>query len=230
MVAMLLILLLVGCSPQVAISTNLPSISPTELGLHLYFHDDFSDPQSGWDEHHMDLWKGVYRSEYEDGHFVIANARPGYMVWARHNLSLDDFFFEVEAILEEIEGFENQLSSFVGVILRFKDESNFYFFGINGLQQFIAGKVEGGTWKSFYIDDTFQDFGSSESIRLGTGVTNKIMIVAQGSEFCFYVNDELVLDASDSSFADGDIALAVNWIDAPVVVYFDNAKLWWGGN
>lgn len=205
-----------------------PGILLPASSLDLFLYDDFSDPSSGWNKSRSaptDI--GFFRTEYEDGHLVIANAKPGHTIWSKRNLSLTDFIFEVDATQVEVEaeGAENQLFSFFGVIFRYEDNANFYLFGINGLQQYIASKIEAGSWKPFNVGDgAFRDLGSSTHINIG-GDTNKIQIVVEGSDFSFYVNDVHLADVTDSSFPEGDIALVV-MCDTLAVVHFDNARLW----
>jgi hypothetical protein len=67
---------------------------------------------------------------------------------------------------------------------------------------------------------------SSSVVHTGYNVSNAITIIARGSTFYFYVNQQYLTSTSDSSQACGEIGLyALDWT-SPASVSFSNAKVW----
>lgn len=152
-------------SPTSIPPTSTP-IPPTPTEPYLYLDDDFSHATSGWVVSGTDEGAAVYI----DGRFEIIVSEPGVMVWSNRNLSLTDFTFEVDAGLRlSSADTMNQLMNIYGVIFRYEDRDNFYFFGINGLGQYFVFKVEAGD-ATFLQSGDFTNFGD----------TNRIRIVAEG--------------------------------------------------
>jgi hypothetical protein len=66
------------------------------------------------------------------------------------------------------------------------------------------------------------DWSESEAIRQGNAM-NHLRVVCDGSTLALFVNGELVAEASDTSFTEGDIALIVTtYEDEATVIYFDD--------
>lgn len=214
--------------------TALPDLPPPIPGLTLFLIDDFSNRQSGWVEKKISSNPTSMLTdtkEYWEDRFRIMVLQKGLVSWSKKNLSLTDFAFKVDITYEEMpadlikEQPENQLMNFHGILFRLQDKDNFYLYGINGLQQFIAGTLDSGKWEPFDVGETFKDIGNSKQIKLGEA-TNTIMIVAMGSKLSFYANDFLLTEITDNTFSSGDIALMAYANAGMGWVFFDNAKLW----
>lgn len=68
--------------------------------------------------------------------------------------------------------------------------------------------------------------GNSSAIHSGLGEPNKIALVANGSSFAFYVNEQQVSQLQDSSYTSGYIALIAGDYGQVTDVAYSNAKLW----
>jgi hypothetical protein len=67
---------------------------------------------------------------------------------------------------------------------------------------------------------------SSSAIHTGYNVSNVITIIARGSNFYFYVNQQYLASASNSSLACGEIGLYVLDWTSSASVSFSSAKVW----
>ncbi len=184
------------------------SESPTEQGQ-LLFEDDFSAER--WEVYQdNDHSKG-----YDDGRYFILVTEEGYDIWATAGRHFDDFILEVET--SQLDGPDDNN---YGVLLRYRDDSNFYRFEISSDGFYTFGKV---------VDDEFLDIISwieSDAIKQGNQ-DNVIRVEAVGSRFTFYINGKLVDTAIDSDFNRGDIGLLAGTYDEPGAhIVFDNLRVW----
>ena len=96
------------------------------------FQDDFSDTSSGWDR--VSVEDGV--TDYADGAYRIFVNTSDSDVWANPGLKFDDVYVEVDAT--KIGGADD---NDYGVICRYQDGDNFYFFVISSDGYYGVGKV-----------------------------------------------------------------------------------------
>ena len=83
------------------------------------FQDDFSRPVSGWDRYN----DPTYSSDYYEGGYRIHVLEPNTDAWASPRLDLADVQIEVDAT--KLGGPDDNV---FGVLCRYKDSRNFYFF------------------------------------------------------------------------------------------------------
>ncbi|MGA9533861.1 MAG: hypothetical protein WBR18_14170 [Anaerolineales bacterium] len=94
------------------------------------FQDDFSRPISGWDQHH----DSTYDADYRQGMYAIQVHEADTDVWATVGLTFDDVKVQVEA--SKIQGPDNNI---FGVLCRYQDARNFYFFVISSDATLASG-------------------------------------------------------------------------------------------
>jgi serine protease Do len=175
------------------------------------FQDDFSDPASGWDKRVTDLSE----AGYEDGKYSILINDTDLLSWSNSGRSFNDFLLEVEAT--QVEGPDDNE---YGVLVRYVDGDNFYHFVISGDGYYAVIKRQDGEWESLVT------WTQSPHINRGQS-TNHIAVVAEGSQFSLYVNEEHITDVTDDSFPGGDIGLMAGSFDeAGVLIHFDNVTVW----
>jgi hypothetical protein len=193
---------------------NLPpgdAIAKLGFGDGLLYADDFSDPDSGWEQ---ESGKDVH-IEYKDGQYHIIVSAENMMGLGGPDKKFSDFTIEVDTT--QIDGLDDNQ---YGVILRYVDIDNFYAFKISGDGQYSFTKSE-GEWQ------TLIKWTKSKTIRRGLS-TNHIRVTCQGDKFIFYVNGEKVAEHRDDSFTEGDIGLFAGRYEdeGDVHVSFDNLKVW----
>jgi hypothetical protein len=187
--------------------THTPTFTPTPEYLYM---DDFENPDSGWDEES----DSFITYEYSDGGYRMKLKESNYFVWsfAPTKKNFSDFRLEVDAT--KIGGPDN---SEFGVIARFEDRENFYVFLVSNDGEGVIFKYEDGEYTGL-SNDVLESIDGVNGDEL-----NHIAVVCSGRDLELYVNDELVLSASDSAFKNGDVGLVIgNLKVAGADVLFDN--------
>ncbi|OGO17381.1 MAG: hypothetical protein A2Z14_12015 [Chloroflexi bacterium RBG_16_48_8] len=181
---------------------------PDESGV-LLFQDDFSSPNSGWNRYRGE----TYISDYADGAYRIAVFEKDVEAWALPGLNFSDVIVEVAGT--SVNGPEDNV---FGVLCRYRDSENFYFFvissdGYSGIGLFYEGKRELLTGESML---------PSNAILKGS-TTNLIKAQCVGNQLSLYVNGSLVNQAGSDKLKSGDVGLiAGNYEDGKTEVFFDH--------
>jgi hypothetical protein len=175
----------------------------------LLFQDGFSDPSSGWDR--VQSQGGMTDYENDRYRIVVDAANADY--WTNPGLSFMDVMVDVDAG-KNAGPDDNDY----GVLCRYQDTENFYFFIISSDGYYGIGIVESGEQRLLEPPQMYQ----SDAIIPGNAA-NHLQAICHGSQLTMYVNGDLVAEASDSTFAEGDIGLIVGSFDEPGVdIWFDN--------
>lgn len=175
----------------------------------LLYADDF-DSGSGWDVYQDDdTW-----ADYVDGEYALGVNRADFVTWGNPDIEQEftDFVLEVDA--RQVEG---PLDNNFGPLVRYQDGDSFYWFQISGDGYYSVDVMWDGEWADLV---TWQ---FSEAINQGLGATNHILVMCDGVEFSFYVNDVYLASVLHSAFESGNIGLAAGTFDeAGVVIHFDD--------
>ena len=172
---------------------------PAEAGV--LFFDDFSDPDSGWDRTDYD----GSTTDYLDGQYQILVTDTSADFWANPGLDFGDV--HVETLATKAGGPDD---NDFGVICRYQDLDNFYYFvissdGYAGIVKLIDGENIGlGS----------EELEPTDAILQGDS-TNLIAAECVGSTLRLYVNGELVAEAEDTAFSQGDVGLIAGTYDIP---------------
>ncbi len=196
-------------------NTSTPTpVPPSEWPLVIL--DTFDSNEHSWpmlpvDDSYLEtdweLKNGKYRWEVlakQDVHwYILPNMK-----------SVNDFYLSAE--LQRVSGPENCT---FGVVFRARDDEHYYMFGISETQNFSIYRVYKGDWK------TLVDWRYSPTIR--QEYVNKITIVAQGSHFIFWINDERVIGIDDDKISKGRNGLTMILYEAEdqAVFEFDNFEV-----
>lgn len=204
LLAMTLILLVA------TIACNFGSDSESEpLPEGVLFKDDFSDTSSGWDR--VDVAEGV--TDYVDGVYRIWVNTESTDVWANPGLKFDDTIIEVEAA--KVSGPDD---NDFGLICRYENEFNFYFFIISSDGYYGVGKVLDG--EQILLGE--EELMPSDDIKMGN-ITNDIRADCVGSTLTLYTNDSQLISVNNSSFTSGDVGLLAGTFGTPGTdIHFDN--------
>jgi hypothetical protein len=207
-------IILFGCSLLIAgLACNFSSITPdepaapTEAGV--LFQDDFSDEDSGWDQYRDSL----AITDYEDGGYRIYVNESNYDVWANPGRSFTDVSVEVQAT--RVGGPEE---NDFGVICRYQDVDNFYFFIVGSDGYYGIGMVADGVQQLVGMDAML----ISQGINKGSE-TNTIRADCVGDRLTLYANGTILADVRDSTLRSGDVGLIAGTFDDPGAdILFDN--------
>lgn len=152
----------------------------------------------------------------ENGAYFIDILVPGYIGWTYCE---DKVFtdFVMEADIAQVSGPND---SEYGVVFRYDDT----------LKEFYAFNISSDGYYSFTIDGTnFTEatylikWAKTDTVKQGLA-SNHVKVVATGGKFQFYVNDQLVAEAEDSTHAAGWVGfVAFTPKDGPAASFsFDN--------
>jgi hypothetical protein len=177
----------------------------------LPWHDDFSDPTSGW---HAEVDAGA-EVGYHDGMLRILVQEANLLAWAFGGHEFSDFRLAVDAT--QIAGpNDNEY----GVLVRIQDRDHLYRFSISGDGYYQVTKHNGGEWEQMTAE-----WVAAEAIRTGAA-TNHLEVVCQGSNMIFLVNDQQLAQVDDADYRRGDIGLYAGAFYEPgVEIHFDNLSI-----
>lgn len=130
------------------------------------------------------------------------------------NVSVSDFYLVVET--QKINGSND---SHCGVEFRIADTNNKYYFGIYKDQYFTFFLLREGQWTVL--------IGLTPTTALRTGEVNRIAVIAEGSHFGFFINDQFVAEVDNDQLDSGSVGLAIelSQAGAKAVFEFDNFEL-----
>jgi hypothetical protein len=206
-----LILLLAAASLACSLlSTDITSTeAPAPPEQDVLFQDDFSSTSSGWDR--ISVEEGV--TDYADGVYRIYVNTSETDVWANPGLDFSDVRVEVEAT--KVGGDDD---NDFGLICRYSDSSNFYFFVISSDGYYGIGRVLDGSQE--LIGETAML--PTDEVNQGEA-TNLLRADCDGEELSLYVNGVFVASQMDSSFSAGDVGLiAGSFATEGTDIHFDN--------
>jgi hypothetical protein len=189
--------------------------SPTNPDSDVLFEDNFSDQSKNWDSVRIE---GEGITDYEGETYQIRVDTANTDVWANpEGQSFTDAQVQVDATKQAGSTDNNDF----GVICRYKDESNFYFFIISSDGYYGIGKVIGGIQELIGTDSMMP----SDRIKIGDA-TNEIRGVCVGNKLSLYVNGQLVDEQEDASFTQGNVGLIAGTFDETYTdILFDNFKV-----
>jgi len=204
-----------GASPTITITMDSDKTltahfeSTTPKTTKILFSDDFSDESSGWVTYDESDGRVIYR----DGCLYIKDyTNPGGTMYGESQRYFTDFILEVETRL--VGGTDDNWHA---VSCRWKDEGNYYAFGISADGYYQILKMVNDS-ETVFISPTY-----STHIHQGLDVTNLMHIECIGSNLSLSVNGHLLREVTDTAFTGGDICLAANALAGTFTeVTFDN--------
>jgi serine/threonine protein kinase len=194
--------------------TPTPVMTPTATKetVTLLFYDDFSDPSSGWDR--VNVSEGI--TDYEGGEYRIWVNTSNTDVWANPGLHFTDVSIEVNAA--KVGGPDD---NDFGIICRYQDVENFYFFLIGSDGYYGIGKIKDGSQDLIGMETMLEN----DVIRIGN-TTNRIKADCAGNVLTLYVNGKKLKQVQDSDFASGDVGLIAGTFDqSGVDIHFDEYRV-----
>ncbi len=174
------------------------------------FEDDFSSP-GVWDTFESD--NGA--TFYEGGQYHVQVDSTKYYVWGNPGESFDDVLITVQAQPVQPVG-----DADFGVFCRYQDADNFYALEISEDGYYAIWKQEAGEYVSLV------DWAPSDAIPTD-GSPVQIEAACIGNTLTLAVNDVVIAEVQDSSFASGDIGLvAGTWNTGGVEIAFDDVVVY----
>lgn len=108
-----------------------------------------------------------------------------------------------------------------GLLVRFVDNDNFYYFGISGAGTYSFWRVVAGEWTNLV------DWTASDAIKTQDRANNRLAVLAQGDRMLLLANDVPLTYVTDNTFAAGGVGVYAGVYDeAGLDVIFDNMDVW----
>lgn len=132
------------------------------------------------------------------------------------NSNFSDFAYQVDLTI--LQG------DTAGIIFRANSSATvFYFLSINPNGNYSLAVIGGAAGSS----GTNLAVGTSPAIKTGLNQPNELTILARGSTFYIYINQQYVATATDTTASSGKIGvIAANTANQASDVAFTNAKVW----
>lgn len=204
-ILIILVLFSLACSLG---SSGEETVQPSNV----LFEDDFSDTSSGWDR----VDEPEQTTDYADGVYRILVNEENTDVWANPGLSYNDVRIEVDAT--KVGGSDD---NDFGVICRYQDVENFYYFVISSDGYYGIFKTVNG--EQMIIGT--ENMPESDAIKLGN-TTNHLRAECVGNKLSMYANGVKLDEFEDTDFTSGDVGLIAGTYDTPgTEIRFDNFKV-----
>jgi hypothetical protein len=184
--SLLLTLFLAACQPSLIAELTVPSGG-------ILYKDDFSDATSGWPR----VVSANGSEDYNDGSYRIEVNIPQYDLWATPSQTFEDVKVEEDAT--RLGGPD---ANRFGLVCRYHDPQNFYFFIISSDGYFAIGKTVNG--RTSLLGQEMMAY--SPVVVQGEG-PNHIRFDCISSALTGYVNGQALASASDADFHNGDVGL-----------------------
>ena len=178
-VFVLILVLLAACTPAAALDAQ----------GRLYY-DDFSSRDTRWPQ----SLDGLGLTDYDAGAYRIRVDEPSYYLWGLAGEDFEDVRLEVDMeTVTAVEGGE------AGVICRFQDADNYYFFILRPNGSYAALKMQTGELQIMYMDE-------DEAIQQDEAA-NHLSVTCAGDQLSFSVNGVQLVEITDADFPKGDVGL-----------------------
>lgn len=159
------------------------------------FQDNFDNPRSGWGSEQRD----EFDRRYEDGEYLIELYTPNWFTWTRPGKKFTDVRIETGARLAS-----GAPDSHFGVLCRYENADNFYYFAISADGYYaIFSRVDGDM---AILTGDGGGMLASPAIK-AAGETNHIVAVCQGNKLSLSVNGLLLDTVTDEGHMRGDVGL-----------------------
>jgi zinc-ribbon domain len=170
--------------------------------------DDFDNPKSSkLTEEKTDT--ATY--SFVDGAYAISVKTPKYIVWSSYSGSYGDIDAAVDTTFDD-----GPVESAAGLIFRYQDEDNFYYYRISADGSYNLTLYKAGERQ------VLVDWTEAPELK-GRGQANHMRVEAVDDRIRLFVNDALLAEVSDDTFAKGEIALAVTTFEKGGATFkFDN--------
>jgi hypothetical protein len=161
-------------------------------------------------------YTGDTSTYYKGGRLHVSVENANTIAWSQGSTAVGDFYAEVDT-----QHADGSLNNQLGLIFRYVDTDNFYFFAISSDGYYSLQKLTDNEW-SMLVDWT-----ATPTVETGEGMVNTVGLLVEGNTFTLLINDYIVDEATDDSFAGGTLALTAGAFDEPPVdIAFDNFAIW----
>ena len=189
-----------------------PSEAPVSPDKNILYQDDFTNPATGWPEDKFDnYFIGYHEPEYY--HIEVTSPNSKTTVFEPQKKTFTDVTIDLDVLTVSAKT-ASEGDFRYGIVFR-RSGDQYYAFTISPRsKKWFALKSSPSelTVLAEGTDDNIHELNSDDALRVD----------AQGTNFLFHINDEVVGEASDSDYASGEIGFYVESFDSPNThIHFD---------
>lgn len=203
--------------PKGPIPTPIAGDPPDILGPPAFL--DTFDTDDNWNTYNNDC----YQSSISSGTYnMTAKGKKGFETitcWEATWPRINNLYLEAETKSPETCSGRDRW----GLFFRGPDTQRGYVYLLTCDGEFVMGNLDGQNVQ------IIQSFSTSGAVNAGPGQTNRIGVLANGSNFSLYVNGARLSDVTDSAYTSNGvrIGLAIGSSDTEnMTVNFDNFAYW----
>jgi hypothetical protein len=176
----------------------------------LVFFDPLTSSNSQWDT--------GSECQFTSSGYQVSIAQAGYFQWCLNSQQVGEMAYQATMVIQQ--------GDCGGLVYRYVDANNFYFF-----EACQDGTYNSGDEVSGKINMLYSNFQSSSAIKQGTNQQNVIAVVVQGNTINMYVNgtniDTATSDAlTNSSFSKGSVGMLADDRNNSTSVAYTDALVW----
>src|SRR5690349_13528076 len=190
-----------------------PSAAPVSAATDVLYQDDFTNPATGWPQDKFDnYFIGYHEPEYY--HIEVTSPNSKSTVFAPQKQSFKDATMELKVLTVSAKTAATGDFRY-GLAFR-RSGDDYYAFTISPRTKkwfVLKNSPNALTVLAEGTDGNLQGLDKDDTLRVD----------AQGSDFVFQINNEVVGKVSDSDYASGEIGFYVESFDsAHTHIHFDN--------
>ena len=179
------------------------------------YYDGFLEDKELWWVGSDSSEFGIYSQTIEDGVYRIdATAKQGFYRKETYNIRpVRDFYLAVKGNITS-----GSCSGDYGVVFR-KKGSDFYQITIDDSGYFDVRIMYEGEWEQLKVGNFIS--------KIGVDIPRKITVIAKGSNFYFFVDDQFVTHVEDDRLSSGFVGLTfgLHYAGDQAIFEFDNFEL-----
>jgi hypothetical protein len=176
-----------------------------------------------FDQNKYDWSIGAYEGSCSTGDRNLLDGRYAWTVTAKSGCimynypnyqAVEDFYLAVDC--QQISGAEDAAC---GVLLRRMDGDNYYYYFSIGTDQYVRMQA--------WLETEWTSLLKEKNQAIQPWKVNRLIVLARGSHFIFFVNGQYVAELDDGNIARGKVGLIVNLNHAEdtAAFEFDNFEL-----
>lgn len=187
------------------------------------FEDDFSSNTIGWFEGRGEQEWGDYSIQFLNGQYryIGKSKKPSYSVISFvPNLTIRDFRLSLEATLNEAS--DRTKDTHLIIEFRRNERGDYYLLWFNLDNTYGLGLWKDNQWRLLH------QASGNDNLKLEPGLSNTFELMAAGSQFTIYANNQLLATVTDLELNQpGAIRFGaqLTQIQQVVTVDFDNLKI-----
>ena len=178
----------------------------------ILFQDDFEDPNSGWEvRDYGDSGTGTYGA----GNYRMVGTVDGIMVWTVGYQLFSDLVMDVSTT--QVSAAPNDNNGY-GLMCRLQPgaSGDGYAFLISGDGYYSIQLITKGDYEPLV------EWATSPVVNQGNSF-NQLRVICDGTYLALIVNGELLAEANDANYTEGDIAFVAGTLEPdPTEIHFDN--------